>query len=130
MDERDERSAQNWISDGWAGVDAPIKEQTKAQYDAALADYHMAVAVTKCYGTTNGKRTLEWMRKMTVDLPCFVPGNIETNPFRELDAVHQGFLREGQNSLFREILRMFDVAEAGPPNVQKPEPEPQEDVRQ
>jgi hypothetical protein len=54
----------------------------------------------KCFNSPSGKRVLEYLSKMTVDQPTWIPsaGSIDGE-----SAIHHGFVREGQNSIVREI---------------------------
>lgn len=55
----------------------------------------------KCFNSSSGKRVLEHLCKMTVEQPTWIPsaGSIDGE-----SAIHHGFVREGQNSVVREII--------------------------
>tara|TARA_R100001163_G_scaffold57933_1_gene46051 strand:- start:19668 stop:19898 length:231 start_codon:yes stop_codon:yes gene_type:complete len=57
-----------------------------------------------CFNTAAGRKVMAHMRSITIDQSCFVPG-IGFTGADGLSAEQNGFMREGQNSLVREIER-------------------------
>lgn len=87
-----------------------VTQQNKARAIEALA---LARNVQATFASPAGQATLAWLRRVTVEQPVFVPG-IGERQYTGLDAVHQGFVREGQNSIYRELHRMMDLAQDPP----------------
>jgi len=54
--------------------------------------------VAKVFSTKDGKELLLWLKNKTIDQPSFYPGE---------DASY-GYIREGQNSIVREILQKLE----------------------
>lgn len=83
------------------GLDALEQEQTK---DSELYKQEQDIINAnfgKCFNSPSGKRVLEYLSKMTVEQPTWIPsaGSIDGQ-----SAIHHGFVREGQNSIIREII--------------------------
>ena len=91
-------------------ADAKMKERTLELARESLALGRDIAAVAK---TGAGAHLFEWLERCTVALPAFVPG-IGEQAYTGLDAVHQGFLREGQNSIYRELVRLRDMGNNPP----------------
>ncbi len=73
--------------------------------------------VTACFRTGEGRAFLDWARAKTVDQPAFFPENYPLGAggqIVQLDASQQGMIREGQNMVYREIVRMMDAVDKGP----------------
>ena len=73
--------------------------------------------VTSCFRTSEGKNFLAWLKQHTVDLPAFFPESYplgQSGRIVQLPAAEQGFIREGQNMIYREIARMMEAVEVGP----------------
>lgn len=94
----------------------PLDEQAEAateemQLEAEARLLHEYNEVTRCFRSPSGRVWLEWLRSKTIEQPAFWPQ--DGYPV-QLTAEQQGFIREGQNMLYREIIRMMDVADKGP----------------
>ena len=89
---------------GWNEIEnAP--ELAKEQQEAAHAkQLEAAKIVSRAMLTSEGQAFMNWLKMKTVDLPCFVAGQ---------HAAEQGFTREGQNSIYREIKRLIKIARDG-----------------
>ena len=100
--------------DGWEGLEnAP--EMAKVQQDEnALKAYETARMIAGAVTSPEGVLFMAWLKSMTADQPCFSPQAIAGNY-----AAEQGFFREGQNSVYRDILRQIEVAHAGPHTAQE-----------
>lgn len=81
--------------------DAPntynVEEQQRNKYEENL-DF------LKTFSTPHGKRVLDWMTKHTLETPTWWP-SADYNK-----AVANGFFREGQNSLVRQLHSKIDYA--------------------
>ena len=86
------------------GVGPDLKSQAKLREQALEQTRLVAAQFKACFATPAGVAVLEHLRSITIEQPCFVPGT-ELNG-DGLAAAQQGFLREGQNSLVREIVRL------------------------
>tara|TARA_R100000234_G_scaffold98035_1_gene66473 strand:+ start:6132 stop:6392 length:261 start_codon:yes stop_codon:yes gene_type:complete len=49
----------------------------------------------KVFSTEDGDKVLNYMIAMTLDQPCFIPG----------ESASYGYCREGQNSIVRDIIK-------------------------
>lgn len=97
----------NFLTGGWKGMSDAPAAAIEASAEMLQTRYETACIVKN--GVSAG--FLDWLRSRTVDQPAFVPGMGGT------DSAYQGFLREGQNSIYREIVNQIAIAEAGPPNA-------------
>jgi hypothetical protein len=85
-------------ADGWGYFD-----DAAGAVDVSPAEIDRQIAST--FTTPDGAVVLAWLRRATIEQPCWVPGQ---------DASH-GFAREGQNSIVREIeARMRRALSASP----------------
>jgi len=99
-----------------------IEDQATAASDEMMLDAEKSTLdefsrVTACLRGATGRAFLDWMRSKTVDQPAFFPENYplgSAGAVIQLPAAEQGFIREGQNMVFREITRMMAVVDAGP----------------
>lgn len=73
---------------GWEGLD--FVETMEATDDQKKKDTLFA----KVFSTPEGKIVLEELKSRTIDVPSWYPGANE----------HFGYVREGQNTIVREIL--------------------------
>jgi hypothetical protein len=105
------RDAAEWLANGWKGVDAPAAISEEEQERAAEETYRINSAIHRTFRKGDGAIVLEWLREKTIEQPTFNPALV--NP------AEQGFTREGQNSIVREIERRMKVAEEGPPTAKK-----------
>lgn len=80
----------------------------------ALDVYDADCVVRDCFTQGAGPAALGILKAMTIDQPCFNP-EVTINPDQF------GYLREGQNSVIREIEKRIARAERGPPTVNRPE---------
>lgn len=81
--------------------DSPNTEQVELAKEKA---YEENVDFLKCFNTPSGKKVLEWMVKHTLDTPTWWP-SADYNK-----AVANGFFREGQNCLVRQIQAKINQA--------------------
>ena len=81
--------------DGWEFFESP-----PAQEPAQAQDIDILMART--FGTEEGRQVLAWLRRATIEVPAWVPGQEPS----------YGYAREGQNSLVREIERRIERAKA------------------
>lgn len=89
-------------TEGWGGLD----ESPAARGEAAEAQYRLDMAFARTFATEPGRVVLTHLRAMTIEQPAWVPGQHHS----------QGYMREGQNSIVREIERRIRRAAEGPPN--------------
>lgn len=97
---------------GWAGFtvdDQPIKPRPITD-----EEYELAKSFKKVFGNTAGKKVIERLVGI-----AFVGTNFD--PFtQDADkAAAQGFFKEGQKSLVREIMKMIEVADGPKPEAQE-----------
>jgi len=64
--------------------------------DNKISDIDKLVA--KVFATKDGQQLLSWLKNKTIDQPSFYPGE---------DASY-GYIREGQNSIVREIIQKLE----------------------
>jgi hypothetical protein len=75
---------------GWDGLDADVNAFRVRDIDKQREE---DLLFAKTFGTKEGIKLLEYLTKRFLDQPCFVP---EAKP-------RYGYMREGQNSIIREI---------------------------
>ncbi|MBL00816.1 MAG: hypothetical protein CMI34_05355 [Opitutales bacterium] len=75
---------------GWDGVNASADQLTITNEENQLS---LDIIFKKTFQTEDGKKVLEYLRKVTIEQPCWTPGA----------DVSYGYAREGQNSIVREI---------------------------
>jgi hypothetical protein len=97
------------LGGGWAGL-----EEGEPKVDPRHADeqYRVDRMLYAAFSDGPGAEALAHLRDMTIHQPAFVPGS-------GVDAIMQGFTREGQNSIVRYIDMRMRRAEQGPPSAQK-----------
>lgn len=105
----DGQDAAKWLADGWGGVDAPTAVSEADQEQAAEEEHRVNTAIHRTFKSGTGAIVLEWLRGRTIEQPTFNPALVHP--------AEQGFTREGQNSIVREIERRMRVAEDGPPTA-------------
>lgn len=76
------------------GEEEPDKTQIEA---ARQKEYELDVLFLTTFSTASGKKVLEWLTSHTLDTPTWWP-DADYNK-----AVANGFFREGQNSLMRQV---------------------------
>lgn len=111
MSEDAARDAAKWLENGWAGVDAPSAVSDEEQERAAEEAHRINSAIHRTFAGGTGAIVLDWLRDMTIEKPSFNP----SSP----NATVEGFTREGQNSIYRELVRRMRAAEDGPPTAKK-----------
>ena len=97
---------------GWNNVnEAKLDpEQQRAEEDEKRQErLDLARHFHTTFSTPSGKTVLRWLRDHTIELASFIPGTPDSDK--------QGYVREGQNSLVREIERQIEVAEKGDPDT-------------
>ncbi len=93
---------------GWTALREQMKPPDPAKVEAAKQHQRdMDYMTAQLFGSALGQRWLrEYLKPITVDQPCFVMG--QGNEF--------GWMREGQNSIYRDIVRRLHRAQdAGDP---------------
>jgi hypothetical protein len=80
----------NWT----IGEDTPDMQQIEA---AKQKEYELDVQFLKTFSTPAGKEVLQWLISHTLDTPTWWP-DADINK-----ATANGFFREGQNSLIRQV---------------------------
>lgn len=76
------------------GEEEPNREQLEL---AKQKEYELDVIFLTTFNTASGKKVLEWLISHTLDTPTWWP-DADYNK-----AVANGFFREGQNSLIRQV---------------------------
>lgn len=109
----------DFITSGWGGLidRQPTKEEAEAeaaQTEArALKEYNLNCAVYRLFFGSplpgDGEAVFRHYRNVTIEQPCFDPA--QTNP------EYQGFVREGQNSIIRDIEMRARKSQEGPPDT-------------
>ncbi len=89
---------------GWnAFDDTETQELNEKQKEEIIARRkELSDAVFSAFNTTSGRRVLEWLLDNTLRRASFHPDN--------LNAVHRGFFREGQNSIVNSIIVELNFA--------------------
>lgn len=84
-----------WGLDSLDIEDKANNEEIKRQQDDLNKQY------ANCFSTPAGKKVLEHLQKCTLDQPTWIPsaGTVDGR-----SAVHHAFVREGQNSIVRNII--------------------------
>lgn len=116
-------NASDFLTGGWEGFSTPEQDAAAQQVSdegqerRSLDQYDDDCAIRDCFTQGSGPAALAVLRRLTIDQPCFNP-EVAVNPNQF------GFLREGQNSVVREIEKRMKRAELGPPTVNRPDPVP------
>ena len=117
--------AMGWITGDYGGRFDPggdLDEQA-AEASAAMAgpseEERLAQLnnITRCFRGPDGQAFLDWLKQLTVDRPCFFPADYplgQDGQYLRLTPEQNGFVREGQNMVYREIMAMIDEVERGP----------------
>ena len=95
----------DFLDGGWDALHNAPQISAEQQFEQASVRFNEAKMITAALTSASGKRLLSWLRSKTVDQPSFVPGP---------HGADQGFFREGQNSIYREILRMMEISKHPP----------------
>tara|TARA_B100001057_G_scaffold278486_1_gene278739 strand:- start:5263 stop:5568 length:306 start_codon:yes stop_codon:yes gene_type:complete len=77
-------------SPGWDGVNSNVETLRVSNRDQELG---LDISFKKTFDTKDGKKVLEYLRKVTIEQPSWIPGA----------EASIGYSREGQNSIVREI---------------------------
>ncbi len=91
--------------EGWDGLD----ESAMANAAAGQAQYRLDMTYARAFASEAGQAVLAHLRSLTIEQPAWVPGQHHS----------QGYMREGQNSIVREIERRIRRAAEGPPQLQQ-----------
>jgi hypothetical protein len=83
------------------GIDALDAEQQESSREEQARQQSINANFGKCFNSPSGKKVLEHLSKMTVDQPTWIPSG---GVLDGASTIHHGFVREGQNSIVREIL--------------------------
>lgn len=89
----------------------------EAQRKAAIKSLEVARNVNATFTSPAGAATLQWLRGVTIEQSSFTPGVAGGSAFSGLDSAYQGFVREGQNSIYRELVRLMKYAQDPPAEV-------------
>lgn len=101
-----------YLSNGWGGLDNQEQISEDLQAERASEDYQINKAIHNTFATPDGAIVLEWLRNATIEQATF-------NPQLGIVAVLQGCSREGQNSIYRELVRRMVMAQDGPPTAEE-----------
>ena len=102
-----------FTEDGWTGLGKKAEKMTKEDNAlAAYAQFELDSKYAAVFAAGMGAEVLKHLRDQTIEQPSFLPA-VGLHP------KYQGFLREGQNSLIRDIEKRIARARLGPP----PEPD-------
>lgn len=85
----------DYSENGWDGLN--FYEQNT---NVSKQDMEMDILLAKTFSTPEGKKVLDWLCVKTLESPSWFPG---ADP-------NYGFVREGQNSLVREMLKRINRA--------------------
>lgn len=83
--------------------------QKKIEVDPKIADKlrEMDALIAKTFSTPTGKRVLQYLRDETIEKPVFRRIGMD------LAGVNEGFFREGQNELVRQLEMRIKRANSG-----------------
>lgn len=82
------------------GLDVLDAEQQQSSTEEQARQQSINAIFGKCFGTPSGKKVLEYLSKMTVEQPTWIPS---AGAIDGASAEQYAFVREGQNSIMREI---------------------------
>lgn len=82
------------------GLDALDAEQQESSNEEQARQQSINANFGKCFNSPSGKKVLEYLSRMTVEQPTWVPS---AGALDGESTIHHGFVREGQNSIVREI---------------------------
>lgn len=92
---------------GIEALDQEVRE-SKAENDKMQNELNKQFKIT--FSTPTGKKVLEHLIKCTIDQPAWIPGNTNCDG---KSAEQHAFMREGQNSIVREIINRVKTAKEG-----------------
>lgn len=114
--------AMDFITGGWSSLNQTPQDVAQANAEAAEAQSMEQYRVDKMffdlfYSNATGREVLDFLRQQTIEQPCFFPSAhpLGGGQFVTLSAGEQGLIREGQNSIVREIEFRVGRAMQGPP---------------
>lgn len=90
------------------GLDALEAEQKLQAEDNQKINKDLNKHYQLCFSTESGKKVLGHLKKCTIDQPSWIPSYNYNN-----NAVHHGFMREGQNSIVRNIIDRIEATKKG-----------------
>lgn len=109
------------VADGYdvrGDTDGQAAEATAANMaQAEMSRLQEYGDVTRCFTTPEGRAFLDYLRRMTIEQPAFFPEGYQLGQdgaVFQMPADQQGFIREGQNMIYRHIVMMQTALEAGP----------------
>ena len=120
----------DFIGGGWDALQETEVDAAKAQEEMdadverrALERYDEDKAFHTTFRQGTGAKVLKILRDMTIEQPCFFPAAhpLAGGQVGEMSAAEQGMIREGQNSIVREIELRMRRAEEGPPELRAKE---------
>lgn len=98
------------LSEGWAGINNPDnlspeqRERLDKEREHEIAkDAEINKAIASAFSKGAGATVLAWLKERTIDNPCFVPTLGD-------QCINHGLVREGQNSIYRDIVRRMEQA--------------------
>ena len=80
--------------EGWDG----LREADASALPVNQKSDDLDTNFVRCFSTDAGQEVLAYLKAMTVDQPAWYPGEDPS----------QGYAREGQNSIIREILKRVE----------------------
>lgn len=96
---------------GWEGLETLTSEvDAGKKFEAARKRYEDAYVLIAPFRTAEGQRSLAALKAMTQDAPTWDGENLDYQK-----AVSYGFVREGQNSIYRHLMICMQIVEQGPP---------------
>lgn len=99
------------LGQGWAGLE---DMDTGKQYAGLLKRYEDAYQLVAPFRTAEGHTALHVLKALTVECPTW---DGENQDYQK--AIAYGFVREGQNSIYRHIMACMKIVEDGPPTPPK-----------
>jgi len=79
------------------GIDSMDAADKLQEETVRAANDELNRCYASCFSSAAGKKVLKHLRHCTIDQPTMIP-----------DQVHYSYMREGQNSLVREMIRRIE----------------------
>lgn len=95
---------------GWDDLEKARELNEADQKQRAEDEFEVAQKFHACFSTPSGRFVLEHLRGETEMKAAFAVGG-------DLPADQMGFVREGQNSIYRRCRELCELAEKGPPHL-------------
>lgn len=94
------------LGGGWNSLNE--ENAKKDQAKNSREEFAYATRIARPFLSKDGAATLQMLREVTTESTTW-------NPELGANAVHNGFWREGQNSIVRWIEKCIEIAQGGPP---------------